>query len=133
MKALSALDLLLNSFVFMPEYYYIADWSPGVQVAIRNNQCGDVLNVFFTPSGTLIKGFAHESFMSPYGDADFVVQKVDGVECYPGLLEGVPVDLMPYCLSTDGGIEYPTTIVWCAPSGTWQRGKFEWPKGDEAN
>lgn len=126
---LSVLDSLLKCFSC--EFAFLPEWSPGVEVAIQNNGCGDIVNVFFCDGGTLIKGFAHESYMSPYGDAPFEPQEVDGVQCFPGLLDGVPEALLPFCLSSDGGIESPTTVIWRLPGGPWERGKFAWPVGDD--
>ncbi|MGD9683770.1 MAG: hypothetical protein AB7W16_21605 [Candidatus Obscuribacterales bacterium] len=127
--ALAVLDSLLNRFSC--EFGFFPEWSPGVEVAIQDNECGDILNVFFCDNGTLIKGFAHESYMSPYGDAPFAPEEVDGVQCFPGLLDGVPEALLPFCVGSDGGIESPTTVIWRLPDRPWQRGDFRWPEGDD--
>lgn len=124
---LSVLDSLLNGFSI--EFDFYPDWSSGVEAAVRDNESGDILNVFFCQGGTLIKGFAHESYMSPYGDAPFEPQEVGGLQCFPGLLDGVPEALLPFCLDSEGGIESPTTVIWCLPEGTWRRGDFAWPEG----
>ncbi|WP_240639209.1 hypothetical protein [Micromonospora ureilytica] len=52
-----------------------------------SNGSGDEWAVVFTPDGVFIRVFDHESAMSPYGDPDY--------ELWPGLLDGLPMELRP--------------------------------------
>lgn len=75
-SAVFAVEYGESQFEFYPR------WSKTSQVGAIKNGCGDELFCHFTAAGCFIKGFAHESRMSPY--------QQNPPQLWPGLLAGVP-------------------------------------------
>ncbi|MEV6964660.1 hypothetical protein AB0M47_06045 [Hamadaea sp. NPDC051192] len=72
--------------VASPEWqsrYYSFDprWADGEQMASMRNGSGDEYSIVFTGAGVFLRGFAHESNMSPAANDE---------ELWPGLLDGLP-------------------------------------------
>jgi len=86
MRMLAALDIIFSEEKWLRVHHYEAELQPGVAWGSINNGAGDHLHVLFTDSGTLIKGFDHESPLSPHA-------REDG-EIYPGMYDEVPETLM---------------------------------------
>jgi len=86
MRILAALDIIISEEKWLRVHHYEAELQPGVAWGSINNGAGDHLHVLFTNSGTLIKGFDHESPLSPHA-------REDG-EIYPGMYDEVPETLM---------------------------------------
>ena len=87
---LRALAVLDTAIADDPQYcYYTFDvaWGPGEEAALMENGSGDDFSVLFTPAGVLIRGFDHESAMSPYG--------TDDEQVWPGVIDEVPAALRP--------------------------------------
>ncbi|MDR6718350.1 hypothetical protein [Paenibacillus sp. 2003] len=86
MRILAALDIIFSEEEWLRVHHYEAELQPGVAWGSINNGAGDHLHVLFTNSGTLIKGFDHESPLSPHA-------REDG-EIYRGMYDEVPETLM---------------------------------------
>lgn len=86
MRILAALDIIFSEEEWLRVHHYEDKLQPGVAWGSINNGAGDHLHVLFTDSGTLIKGFDHESPLSPHA-------REDG-EIYPGMYDEVPETLM---------------------------------------
>ncbi|WP_458464111.1 hypothetical protein [Paenibacillus sp.] len=86
MRIHAALDIIFSEEEWLRVHHYEAELQPAVAWGSINNGAGDHLHVLFTNSGTLIKGFDHESPLSPHA-------REDG-EIYPGMYDGVPEALM---------------------------------------
>jgi hypothetical protein len=66
-QAVAMLDAVLMPEGGLRYYSFDADWGgSGWALAQMRNGLGDDYLVAFTPEGTFIKGFAHESAMSPW-------------------------------------------------------------------
>jgi hypothetical protein len=63
-------------------YAFHARWGEDQELASMDNGSGNEYSIAFTASGAFIRGFDHESPMSPYGDEDHAT--------WPGLVESVP-------------------------------------------
>ncbi|MEV6183599.1 hypothetical protein AB0M07_42420, partial [Streptomyces sp. NPDC052015] len=63
-----------------------ANWSETEEVFSTRNGSGDEFDIVFSPAGAYIRGFDHESPMSPYAD--------DAV--WPGVLDSVPETFRAY-------------------------------------
>ncbi|MFI6548985.1 hypothetical protein ACIBO9_37640 [Streptomyces prunicolor] len=87
LRALAVLDATIGDDPQFVEYAFDADWGPGEEAALMDNGSGDDYSVLFTSAGVLIRGFDHESAMSPYGREDGRV--------WPGVIDEVPVTLRP--------------------------------------
>lgn len=46
---------------------FVQNWDEGVCMAKIDNGAGDHLIILFSADGSIIKGFDHESELSPYG------------------------------------------------------------------
>src|SRR5262249_12946882 len=67
--------------------YYSFDpkWAKGEQMASMRNGSGDDYYIGFGKAGVFVKGFDHESKMSPY--------QHEPPKLWPGLFDGVPLSL----------------------------------------
>ncbi|MFI5841489.1 hypothetical protein ACIA8K_17465 [Catenuloplanes sp. NPDC051500] len=81
-RALAMLEAIVGYGSAYPTYVYDAAWAPGVELASMRNGGGDEWDIAFTADGAWIRGFDHESPMSPYGNEDLAL--------WPGLVESVP-------------------------------------------
>src|SRR4051794_18596140 len=65
-RSLAMLDAILSPD---PQYRYFSfnnSWDDGEQLAAMSNGSGDEYSITFTGSGTYIRGFDHESELSPF-------------------------------------------------------------------
>lgn len=82
MFVLATLDLILCSEEWLRVHRYEPHWLAGVSLGIIDNGAGDDLYVIFAPEGILIKGFDHESSLSPHAGEEYGV--------WPGMYDDVP-------------------------------------------
>ncbi|WP_333772255.1 hypothetical protein [Streptomyces sp. IBSBF 3136] len=130
LRALAALDGAIGDDPQFCQYTFHADWSPGVEAALMDNGSGDDFAVLFTPAGVLIRGFDHESQMSPYA--------TDDEQVWPGVIDEVPTALRPLLDEPafhDEGLDAPrvTACLWQANGDTaWRTGSvIAFPTGSE--
>jgi hypothetical protein len=89
---------------------------------------GQSLDAVFARTGVLVRGFDHESPMSPYGTEDG--------RTWPGVYEGLPAALVPFVVDgrllgergdrfpgLAGGVE--TTLTPVTFAAWWQQGRWE--------
>ncbi|MFJ6010601.1 hypothetical protein [Streptomyces sp. NPDC092952] len=120
LRALAVLDAVIGDDPQYCCYTFDADWGPGEEAALMSNGSGDDFSVLFTPAGVLIRGFDHESAMSPYG--------TDEGRVWPGVLDDVPAPLRPLLDEPafyDEGIDAPhvTACIWRETADTtWHTG-----------
>ncbi|MEU0804022.1 hypothetical protein [Streptomyces sp. NPDC005970] len=104
-------------------YSFSATWSPTEEIASMRNGSGDEFDVVFSPAGTYVRGFDHESPMSPYVD--------DGL--WPGVVDSVPDVFRGHVLEPafgDDGVPRVTACMWReAASDRWQTGEIHFPEG----
>ncbi|MDQ0794229.1 hypothetical protein [Streptomyces sp. B1I3] len=105
-------------------------WGPGEEAALMDNGSGDDFSVVFTPAGVLIRGFDHESEMSPYA--------TDDEQVWPGVIDDVPAALSPLLDAPafrDEGIDALriTVCLWRETGDTaWRTGSgIDFPPGSE--
>ncbi|TGN81431.1 hypothetical protein E5083_02625 [Streptomyces bauhiniae] len=130
LRALAVLDAAVCDDPQFCQYTFDPAWGPGTEAALMDNGSGDDFSVLFTPAGVLIRGFDHESEMSPYGTEDEQV--------WPGVIDDVPAALRPlldepaFC---DEGIDAPriTVCLWRETGDTaWRTGSaIAFPEGNE--
>ncbi|MFF1421237.1 hypothetical protein [Streptomyces sp. NPDC058280] len=130
LSALAILDATIGGDPQFCCYTFDMAWGPGKEAALMENGSGDDFSVVFTPAGVLIRGFDHESEMSPYG--------TDDEQAWPGVIDQVPAALGPlldepaFC---DDGINAPrvTACLWRETGDTtWRTGSaIAFPPGSE--
>jgi hypothetical protein len=126
-QAVAMLDATL-----MPEwesryYSFSADWSgSGWELAQMRNGSGDDYFIAFTPGGAFVKGFAHESAMSPW--------TFDPPRLWPGLVETVPAEFAE-CLNEPAfSMERTTFCLWRRHHDpAWQTGPITYPDAPYAD
>lgn len=129
LRALAVLDATIGDDPQFVEYVFDPDWGPDQEAALMDNGSGDDFSVLFTPAGVLIRGFDHESAMSPYG--------TDDEEVWPGVVDEVPVALRPSlddAAFTDAylGVTRVTACLWRETGDTaWRTGSaIDFPPGN---
>lgn len=130
LRALALLEATIGGDPRFCCYTFDTSWGPDEEAALMENGSGDDFSVLFTPAGVLIRGFDHESEMSPYG--------TDDEQVWPGVIDEVPAALRPlldeaaFC---DEGIDAPrvTTCLWRETGDTaWRTGSaISFPPGSE--
>ncbi|GAA4621868.1 hypothetical protein GCM10023196_011900 [Actinoallomurus vinaceus] len=129
-QSFAVLDKILSPEGF-PSYGFASRWTEGEELASMNNGSGDEYSIVFTSAGAFIRGFDHESPMSPYGDDDFAL--------WPGLVESVPAEFTAqvtepafchYDLSGDLFLA-ATVCLWRRHDDpAWSAGDIDFPEAD---
>ncbi|MEU7313491.1 hypothetical protein [Streptomyces sp. NPDC007083] len=130
LRALAVLDAAIGDDPNFVEYTFDPAWGPHTAAALMDNGSGDDFAVLFTPAGVLIRGFDHESEMSPYGTEDEQV--------WPGVVDEVPTALRPLLDEPafhEAGLDAPriTACLWRETGDTaWRTGSsIAFPAGTE--
>ncbi|MFI5878221.1 hypothetical protein [Streptomyces sp. NPDC051554] len=131
LRALAVLDSTIGDDPQFCVYAFDADWGPGEEAALMDNGSGDDFSVLFAPAGVLVRGFDHESAMSPYG--------TDDEEVWPGVVDEVPDALRPLLddpAFRDEGLDFTrvTVCLWRETGDTaWRTGSaIDFPAGHES-
>ncbi|RDG36485.1 hypothetical protein [Streptomyces corynorhini] len=130
LRALAVLDDTIADDPRFCCHIFDTAWGPDEEVALMENGSGDDFSVIFTPAGVLIRGFDHESAMSPYG--------TDDEQVWPGVIDEVPGalrSLLHQSAFCDEGIDAPrvTACLWRETGDTaWRTGSaITFPPGSE--
>ncbi len=76
------------------------------------------------PRGAIIKGFAHESPMSPYA--------TESGKPWAGVLDSVPDEFKDFLSEPAFSIEDTTFCIWRKyTDSSWQVGRIDYPEGDD--
>lgn len=124
LRAATAVEALLTEEDWLRRYHYIENWKEGVDLATFSNGGGDDMFVIFCEAGVIIKGFDHESEVSPYGWDDH--------SPWPGIFDGVPQEFLQ--LLDDPAIcKDDITFLHWLPAGQleWSSGKVSFPNGED--
>ncbi|WP_330459592.1 hypothetical protein OIB37_23620 [Streptomyces sp. NBC_00820] len=120
LRALAVLEGTICGDPRSASYTFDPAWGPGVEAALMENGSGDEFSVLFSPAGVLIRGFDHESRMSPYG--------TDDGQTWPGVVDEVPAVLRPLleqpAFRDEGlGLTRVTACLWRETGDTaWRTG-----------
>ncbi len=124
LQSLAVLDAIMSTEWEHRYYSFSARWSPSEQMGSMRNGSGDSFFALFSRAGCFLKGFDHESPMTPY--------RTQPPEIWPGLLDGVPD-------SFSSGVNEPafsmndiTFCIWRHYSDdSWSQGPVDFPGGDD--
>lgn len=90
-------------------------------MASMRDGSGDEYFILFNSAGAILKGFAHESPMSPYAN---VIGKV-----WAGVLDEVPVEFQGFLKEPAFSMQDTTFCIWRRYNDAlWQSGKISYPK-----
>ncbi|MGW0435921.1 hypothetical protein ACWDV4_25680 [Micromonospora sp. NPDC003197] len=125
-RALAILDAIMSPERESRYYSFDSRWAPGEQMASMRNGSGDAWSIVFSSAGAFIRGFDHESPMSPANNDD---------ELWPGLVGTVP-EVLSGCVaepafSFDGTLE-ATVCLWRQQGDDrWHAGDLVFPVGED--
>lgn len=66
-QSLATLDAIMSPEWDYRYYSFNSNWATGEMMASMRNGSGDEYFILFNSQGAIMKGFAHESAMSPWG------------------------------------------------------------------
>ncbi len=91
-------------------------------MASRRDGAGNDYYLLFNKAGAILKGFDHESVMSPYA--------FDPPQTWPGILEQVPAVFASFLAEPAFALEAATFCIWRTYSDEkWQVGDIQFPAG----
>ncbi|MEV0897083.1 hypothetical protein [Actinoplanes sp. NPDC049802] len=125
-QALAMLDAIMSPEWESRYYSFDSRWAPGEQMASMRNGSGDAWSIVFSSAGAFIRGFDHESPMSPANNDD---------ELWPGLVDAVP-EVFSGCVaepafSFDGTLEATVCLWRQQEDDRWHAGELDFPAGDD--
>jgi hypothetical protein len=103
-----------------PYFAFYPKWVSKQQMGAIKNGSGDELFAHFIPAGCFVKGFAHESEMSPY--------KKQPRQLWPNLLSAVPPEFR--CSLNEAAFDIPATTfaIWRRTNDSaWSKDDIEYP------
>ncbi|ANZ40415.1 hypothetical protein BBK82_34765 [Lentzea guizhouensis] len=126
-RTLAALDVVLDPDSDVRYHLYDTEWAPGEELASMYDGAGNEYSVVFTAAGAFVRGFDHESSMSPYAS--------DDDKPWPGVVDSVP-DVFRACVEEpafcDDLVPRVTVCLWREHGDSaWRHGDIAFPEGDE--
>ena len=123
MQRLAAVTAVFSVELGEPQFVFDPQWCNHQQVAMNVNGSGDELYIHFLRGGCFLKGFAHESEMTPYKRPDHSI--------WPGVLDNVPTEFTCSLEEPAFDPEATTFAIWRLTSDPgWSTGNVEFPAGD---
>jgi len=93
-------------------------------MASMRNGSGDEYFILFNSQGAIMKGFAHESSMSPWAS--------ESAQVWPGVLDQVPAEFGEFLTEPAFSMAETTFCVWRRNGDpSWQTGQIEYPDEDD--
>lgn len=130
-QSFAVLDAILSPDGYST-YTFDGRWGEHEELASMDNGSGDEYSIVFTSAGAFIRGFDHESPMSPYADDDYAL--------WPGLVDSIPEQFAAQATEPafcHDGDEEPflaaTVCLWrLHDDPSWRTGDIEFPPQDES-
>ena len=123
MQRLAAVTAIFSVELGEPQFGFDPRWRKHQQVAMNINGCGDELYIHFLRRGCFVKGFAHESEMTPYKRSDHSI--------WLGVLDNVPTQFTCSLQEPAFDPKATTFVIWRLTSDSdWSTGNVEFPAGD---
>ena len=121
---LATLDVILCEEDWFRTYQFDPQWGDDVSLATINNGAGDNLVVLFALEGVILKGFDHESVLSPHAREEY--------EVFPGIYDTTPASLLAYLEDEAFEREDVTFCIWRKTRDKeWKMGDVQIPIGAE--
>lgn len=120
LQALATLDAIVCPEWGYRYYSFNCAWSAGEQMGSMRNGSGNDFFAHFSAAGCWLKGFAHESPMSPYAHQPKRV--------WPGLLDSVPAEFAACLREPAFSAENVTFCIWRRTTDRrWEKGSISYP------
>jgi hypothetical protein len=104
-------------------YFFSDAWRPDGKIFWMDDNAGNDFSVAFVPGGVLIKGFDHESPLSPSANDD---------EVWPGMMDGIPdtfQGILGDPIFVYDGVLSATFLAWrTLEDRRWRYGDLEFPE-----
>lgn len=121
---LAALNIILCDEEWLRYHRYTKEWSKDVDQAEIDNGSGDNMFIFFSNKGCVIKGFDHESEVSPHARDEFKV--------WDGMYEGLPSHLEHLLDDVSVEKEDVTFCIWKEnEASNWNKGNVTFKNGED--
>ncbi|PAY00910.1 hypothetical protein CKO50_13080 [Pseudoalteromonas sp. HM-SA03] len=118
LKASAVLDIEISDDAYLRCFTYTENWVFGIDIATYDNGGGDNIAVVIKDESILIKGFDHESEVSPHAQEEYGV--------WPGMYNGAPTELVEVLNDEVFEIEEVTFCIWRLDSeAIWSREAVE--------
>lgn len=122
-RSLAMLDAILSPDWEDRYYSMNARWADGEEMASMRDGSGNEYSIVFSAAGAYVRGFDHESPMSPYGNEH---------EPWPGVVDEVPELFRPFveepAFTDEDGVPVVTACLWRgATDDRWHHGTIEFP------
>jgi hypothetical protein len=125
-QSMALLDAILCPTWEYRYYSFNSNWGKETALASMRDGQGDHYFCVFTSRGAVLKGFAHESAMSPF--------RSDPPRIWPGVLDGVPSIFRKILNEPSLAIEETTFCIWRGSEDpVWRRGDIRFPDITEAD
>jgi hypothetical protein len=123
-QSLATLDAIISPEWEYRYYSFNSKWAEGEMMASMRNGSGDEYFILFNSQGAIMKGFAHESSMSPWAS--------DSEQVWPGVLDQVPAEFGGFLTEPAFSMAETTFCVWRRNGDpSWQTGQIEYPDEDD--
>jgi hypothetical protein len=126
-QSLAVLDAIMSADWEYRYFSYDEQFGPGQALASMRNGSGDEYSITFTSTGAFVRGFDHESPLSPF------IQTPPAL--WPGLLTGLPAALATMAEEpafTMVGVPMMTVALWrLAADEQWHHGQTTYPRAWE--
>lgn len=121
--AMAMVDAIVEADASMRYYHFDPAWSATEEMASMDNGSGDEYSIVFSSAGAYLRGFDHESPMSPWARNDLAP--------WPGVVTDVPPTLVEYVTEpafTLDGVPSVTVCLWRETDDeSWHAGDITWP------
>jgi hypothetical protein len=123
-KSLAMLDAIISPEWEYRYYSFNSKWGKGEEMASMRNGCGDEYFLLFNSSGAILKGFAHESVMTPYRESP--------PKLWQGIFDSVPKEFAAFLSAPAFDTESTTFCIWRKYGDeSWQRGHINFPEDED--
>ena len=123
-QSLAVLDAIMSPEWEYRYYSFNSKWSEGEMMGSMRNGSGDEYFILFNSHGAIMKGFAHESSMSPWAS--------DPVQVWSGVLDHVPAEFGKFLTEPAFSMSETTFCIWRRTEDeSWQTGQIEYPEDDD--
>jgi len=123
-QSLALLDAIMSPEWEYRYYSFNSKWADGEMMASMRNGSGDEYFILFNSQGAIMKGFAHESSMSPWSS--------ESEQVWPGVLDQVPREFGSFLTEPAFSVEETTFCIWRKnEDAAWQTGEIKYPEEED--